>query len=481
MLGLGERVRVQLGRLRQPDALVEDVAVLAVPVGGGLGELVVHAQGVAVGGDPVAQPRPRADERLVRELDVLRGQRDETRGGEPVEHRGVETGAQGAALGVLGPLAECDEAQEDVPRGLPLRRGELGVDGLGGAGDGVLDAADLLVAGQCDGHAAAALPGLRQRVLHERQRGRLAGDVRDQPADQRGLDGGTGVAGGFGDGAAQLVTGHRADQELAALDRLDQFGVPGEVAVEVRADADDDVRRPHEGRHEPVALLRPGEREDLLELVDDQHEARVVLADPQSQGGGVGELSSQRHRGPAGELGEPDRALVGRVHTGREDQRVVEPRQQTGAQQRRLAAARRPEHADERAAPDQVDELRGELLAPEEAVGVLRLERLEPHVRRRTGRRLRRRGDGPPPPFPLDRVAAARLDVGEGDGERGQLAPTGRVGQRGGRVVRLGGQRAVGGLAGLVPQPAEIGGEPAQFGVDGVQGPFCTRHGGLPL
>src|SRR5438876_3657828 len=47
--------------------------------------------------------------------------------------------------------------------------GQLLVHGFGGAGDGVLDAARLLVAGERERHAAAAVPGLDQGVLDERR------------------------------------------------------------------------------------------------------------------------------------------------------------------------------------------------------------------------------------------------------------------------------------------------------------------------
>ena len=77
-----------LGRGREPDAAVEVglVAAARVPRLGVRGEFAVDGAPLRVGLEPVAQPRPVAEERLVRNLGEAVANSHEPRVGESFEH-----------------------------------------------------------------------------------------------------------------------------------------------------------------------------------------------------------------------------------------------------------------------------------------------------------------------------------------------------------------------------------------------------------
>ena len=93
-----------------------------------------------------------------------------------------------------------------------------------------------------------------------------------------------GPAGGQLDRPAQLVAAHRPDQDLVGGDRRGEFGVLGAAPVEVGAHREHDDRAPvgvggalEQGVDERLALglVATGD-EDLLELVDEEHEPLAV-------------------------------------------------------------------------------------------------------------------------------------------------------------------------------------------------------------
>lgn len=73
----------------EPGAAVQrgGVAALALPCGGGVGQLLVQQQSGAVGVDPVAQARPGVQQRFVRDLDGVA-----VEGDQPGSHERVERG-----------------------------------------------------------------------------------------------------------------------------------------------------------------------------------------------------------------------------------------------------------------------------------------------------------------------------------------------------------------------------------------------------
>lgn len=125
------RAREQFLGPRQAGAPVERARVAGVlqPGAGGVGQLPVVAQPLPVRVDPLAQPRPAGDERLVGELHsgVVGGQQPGP--GQPPgdgPHVGVLPPGHllpaewAAGVGVA--LAGLDHAQEQVPGGVRLRR-----------------------------------------------------------------------------------------------------------------------------------------------------------------------------------------------------------------------------------------------------------------------------------------------------------------------------------------------------------------------
>ena len=115
----------ELERGGEPGAAVEvgGLAAAGVPQPRGVAELLVRADPRAVLVEPAAQPRPLADQRLVRDLGRAVVERDEALLGEPLQER--LDGARGGALGheladghaparVLAALAELGHADQDA-------------------------------------------------------------------------------------------------------------------------------------------------------------------------------------------------------------------------------------------------------------------------------------------------------------------------------------------------------------------------------
>ncbi len=397
----------------------------------------------------------------MRDLDLVLVDRDEPVRGQGFEdERGVgyvvQLGAADAAFGVLGGVADRGQPDEQRPGQFLLPVGQPGEGRLGSAGQGALEPARGPEALQRQGVALAAVPGLQQRVGEQRQSARVLGAVRDELGHQGGFDGVAGRARGLDDGGTQLVGGHRADGDLRGAHGVDQRGEVRAVAVEVGPYAQHDAMLGDLLDEPATNLAVLTEREDLLELVDDEH--------------GVG------GRGDRG-------ALVERALARREEHRAAaQPWHETGSEQRRLARTRRADDQDDAVAGDLLLELGDQLGAAEEPVGVLLLERGEARVGR-GGVRFRLGlvgGRGVPAAFPLLLRATARAHVGERDLQRRQLAPARGLGQRGLRVVRHGAQLAVGGPARPLPQRPEFAREREHRCVARVERAFLAWHRFVP-
>ena len=159
----------------------------------GVAELAVRADPGAVLVEPAAQPRPRADQRLVGDLGGAVVERDEPRVGEPPEqcaHRlgrgllGHELVDGHAPARVLAALAELGHAQEHAARQRALLVRQAVDDRIGGARERGGDAAGLAVAVDGERAAVAPLPGGAQRVREQRQRAGLGGDVAQDQLDE---------------------------------------------------------------------------------------------------------------------------------------------------------------------------------------------------------------------------------------------------------------------------------------------------------
>ena len=273
-------------------------------------------------------------------------------------------------------LALPGQPQQDPPGQPPARGVEPLVGLLGQPRDRPAHAPGLLVVGQAQRAAVAALPQLQQRRRDQRQRTGLALDVGDQRVDQLALDQQAGPAGRQLDRTAQLLPQHRADEHVAGAQQPRQLRVGGAATVEVGAHGDDHQRAPahvshrgHERVDERRALrLVAAGREHLLELVDRHDQPAVV--------GRRGERLLERAQRmlPGTQHGERPRLAPGQHARG-------ERSEQTGVQRRGLAAAGRPDDPQERGARHPRDQLGHEPLAPEEEARVAGLERGQPLVR----------------------------------------------------------------------------------------------------
>lgn len=327
------------------------VAVLALPFGGGVGELLVDEESGAVGVDPVAQSGPGVQQGFVGDLDGVAVHGDQPGPDEDVKGggRGVRVGElfhQGAAAGAApgrddALVGHVDEPGQDAPDGLLLGRVQLGEHGLGGAGDGALDAAGPLVPGHGEGGVLALLPGGEEGVRDEGQGagGGVVGGVgtvhgarfvaqtrvAQEERDQAGFEGDTGEFGGAGDGRAQFRHGHGQQDEQAVGEHRRQFREFEAASGEVGADAEHDdggvgaggqlPQDPYEG---PSLALVGAEGEEFLELVDQQHRqdrwrATAVRAGRGAPGAGADRV--QQGLGVVGQL------LCGEVEIAAEDLR----------------------------------------------------------------------------------------------------------------------------------------------------------------
>ena len=184
------------------------------------GDATLRPEILARGVDPAVQPRPRGQDRLVRELDRrLAGprvsvERELPGGPERVEDRGhrllidVERGdlrTRHTTPGVLGPLPERDETQEELPRGFLPVVVELRVELLGPPPEGTRDATDLPVGLEEQRASVAPLEELGERVLHQRERAGLLGDVGQHRGDEARLQRDVDALGRPGDRPLELL------------------------------------------------------------------------------------------------------------------------------------------------------------------------------------------------------------------------------------------------------------------------------------
>ena len=272
--------------------------------------------------------------------------------------------------------------------------------------------------------AGAPVEQLGQGVLEQRERPWLAADIGDQLAEQGRLERHPLRFGGAQRGGLQLFCRQLRDVDDAGAEPCTELGVRQLVGVEVGSQREHDtdaavrvVDRRHEVRQEPLADCRVvDEREQLLELVDDQHEVRVVAGqDPQRRaeesGVAVTELLTEArgcvHRRTQERSVEFGEGVGAGQHAGDEpavrslDRAFGKGRNQPGAHDARLA---RPAGADEcdqaLTATEVAQDLGGQGVAPEERRRVVGAERPQPLER--VGRR----------PFGSEfRSRAARLDL----------------------------------------------------------------------
>ena len=252
---------------------------------------------------PALELRPASDQRLVREVDEPLAGRGRVRRqhaaiyqsiDDLVDLHGILSGAgqRGARLlapGIGPALTEADQAQQDPASEQLLRRREVVEDRVGAArernGEAAASvAAELLVAREAQESMAAPGPQQHQRLLEQRQRPRFGRGVGHQLLDERLLEIDAGLPCGSLDRRAQRISAQRRDlqsRELA-VDVGPQFA-RHQRAVEIGAQRDDQMTASVCAEHaqhtkELAPLLGAGEREQLLELVEEDEQSIAVLS-----------------------------------------------------------------------------------------------------------------------------------------------------------------------------------------------------------
>jgi hypothetical protein len=172
-----------------------------------------------------------------------------------------------------------DEPQHHRTQLGTLLDGQALVQPVGGTGDGTTDLPGRPVPLDRQHAAIAPLPGLRQGVGQQRQRPRLAFTVAHQEIDQPRFEAQPGSFRRAFDGVAERLPAERLDQVQTTFGEGGEVVVDGEGGDVVGTHGDD--HRSRLGRvASEASTQRPRplgaglvEREQLLELVDDQHRA----------------------------------------------------------------------------------------------------------------------------------------------------------------------------------------------------------------
>jgi hypothetical protein len=199
------------------------IAAGALPFSCGRAQVAAHLAPLGVVLQPAAQPWPLAQQRLVCDLDLALADREQAPVDELVEHGPglwleLVEGDASAHDGVAVALSR--EPQEDRPRDPPLAVVEPFVAAFGQSPDRAAHAAGLLVGGQAQPPALAALPELEQRGGQQRESPGLVVDVGDQGIDELGVHKQSGAPGGQFDRSAQFIAAHRSDEDVIGAEQL---------------------------------------------------------------------------------------------------------------------------------------------------------------------------------------------------------------------------------------------------------------------
>ena len=252
--------------------------------------------------DPAGQPIPLAEEGLVRDLDgrlLRRGlaiERQQPATAERVEHgrkgdrielepRQVRQRQPSARL--RGADAELDEMQENLHRHPLLVSPQPVVDRLRTARQDPPDPAESAIPIERERGLGPLVEELGEGELQERQRPRPIGGIGDQLSQQSRFDGDSATLGGPDDDRLELVRGHRKRVLDARSEDLGKLWMKERPVVVVRPQRkqhrDLRVRLGHRAGdrvEEAPAGDLIGDREQLLELVDDQEHATTLRHHP---------------------------------------------------------------------------------------------------------------------------------------------------------------------------------------------------------
>ena len=288
LVQLGVVLASPVERARKPGAAVQlgRVTVRVLPFLGRPDDVSVEPAAFRVLLQPLAQPRPLAEQRLVGDLERLLAHSHETAVGEnrhdassilvrlELELRERRAAADGVVA------VDARQPQEDPAGGLRCSgvKPSYASSAIRATAPRTPPLSRYVSSRQRP--TVTVLPELDERRGEQGQPARLVDDVGDEGVHERGLDVQAGAARGQLDRAPQVVRLHRADEDVVLRELGGERGEGRKAAVEVGPDGDDDrlVRRGTRERvEEDHALgLVAAEREDLLELIDDEQELRAA-------------------------------------------------------------------------------------------------------------------------------------------------------------------------------------------------------------
>ena len=249
----------------------------------------------------------------MRDLGGVRPHRDQARVNEPAEQ--VSSGSillprqvaeRCPAAGLRRVVRDVHQAEEEPSRHFLLIIGEAGIDLLGSPGDGIPDTAACLIVSHRQLAAAAVLPGGEKSVREQWQGSCLVGRIRlaaagrprsefpQQHFDKAVLHVEPGQPGRLGNRGTYLRLRHRAEHDLAFLQRGGELGVAQRAIVEISAQSehnDSGAGQRAERADEDLPLfLVAAAGEDLLELV--HHDERPAGHATRGQPGGAGRVTA---------------------------------------------------------------------------------------------------------------------------------------------------------------------------------------------
>ena len=273
------------------------------PLSDRLDEPPVEEEVLATLLDPPAEPIPLGQDRLVRDLDrrrprqrlavegeqaVLAVARDDLVERVGIELELAELASAHPASRVLRGGVGVDEAQEDLAACGLRRRTEARVELLRAAPESADDATGREVALERQRVAGAGREELGQRVLQERQGARLVADVGDDLGDEPRLEADADASCRPLDRLRKLVLRGCGDRDHPGPQELPELRVAERMVEEVGAQRDENARgrvrvvgERGKAREETAARLLVGrQREQLLELVDDEQQLAPGRQDP---------------------------------------------------------------------------------------------------------------------------------------------------------------------------------------------------------
>jgi hypothetical protein len=207
----------------------------------------------------------------------------------------IEFRERGRATNRDSAISRHGEPQEDGPGDLLLLRRQAPERGLGQPRHRAADTTDLLVLREPERPAVPPLPKLEKRRRQDGQPARLVENSGHQRGGQVMLNPEPCGVRWQLDCPSDLVGCHGADEQVIVTKKLGQIAICRAAAIVVGADGDHDDRPEHgvaRDRHKTpnearALVLVLADREELLELVDDDQQAGAGWQTIQQRRGGT--------------------------------------------------------------------------------------------------------------------------------------------------------------------------------------------------